>query len=125
MSSTQVARIVMPGQTNSQGSLYGGVLLAMLDEAAAIVARRHSRRDVVTAHVNSVDFEAPILLGELAEVRAKLVKTGRTSMQIELEAYGEDLKTGRRWICTRASLVMVAIDETQTPTPVPPYPASA
>ena len=114
------ARIVMPGQTNSRGSLYGGVLLAMMDEAAAIVARRHSRSDVVTAHIDSVDFEAPILLGQLVQLAAHLRRTGRTSMVVDVEAHGENLKTGERWLCTSARFVMVAVDDDRRPTPVPP-----
>ena len=117
---TTLAKIVMPGQTNSRLGLYGGVLLGWMDEVAAIVARRHSRLDVVTAHIDSVDFAAPILLGQLAEVTATLVGTGRTSMRVEVEVYGENLKTGERWLCTSARVVMVALDEARKPTPVPP-----
>ena len=115
-----LSKIVMPGDTNSRHSLYGGVLRAMMAEAAAIVARRHSRMDVVTAHIDSVDFEAAILQGQLAEVAATLVKTGRTSMTIEVLSTGEDLKTGERWRCTSATIVMVAVDEERRPTPVRP-----
>lgn len=115
-----LSKIVMPGQTNSRHSLYGGVLLALMDEAAAIVARRHSRMDVVTAHIDSVDFEAPILQGQLAEIEATLAKTGRSSMTIDVLAMGEDLKTGERWRCTSATIVMVALDENRKPAPVPP-----
>lgn len=117
-----VSKIVMPGQANSRGSLYGGVLLALMDEAAAVVARRHSRLDVVTAHIDSVDFERPILQGQLVEVTARLGATGRSSMRIEVEAVGENLKTGERWRCTTALFVMVAVDEDRHPTPVPPLP---
>ena len=117
---TTQAKIVMPGQTNSRLSLYGGVLLGWMDEVAAIVARRHSRLDVVTAHIGSVDFAAPILLGQLAEVSATLVSTGRTSMRLEVEVHGENLKTGERWLCTTAKVVMVAVDENRRPVPVPP-----
>jgi acyl-CoA hydrolase len=115
-----LAKIVMPGQTNSQGNLYGGVLLAMMDEAAAIVARRYSRLDVVTAHIDSVDFQAPILLGQLVELSSRVVRTGRTSMVIEVKAEGENLRTGERWPCTSARFVMVAVDANHRPTPVPP-----
>ncbi len=116
---TTLAKIVMPGQTNSRLSLYGGVLLGWMDEVAAIVARRHSRMDVVTAHIDSVDFAAPILLGQLAEVSAALTSVGRTSMRIRVEAYGEDLKTSKRWLCTSATFVMVAVDESRRPAVVP------
>ena len=116
---TTLAKIVMPGQTNSRLSLYGGVLLAWMDEVAAIVARRHSRMDVVTAHIDSVDFGAPILLGQLAEVSASLASVGRMSMRVRVEAFGENLKTSERWRCTSATFVMVAVDEDRRPTVVP------
>jgi acyl-CoA hydrolase len=118
-----LTKIVMPGQTNARGTIFGGALLAMMDEAAAIVALRHARRPVVTAHLNSVDFRAPINQGEAAEVTATLEKVGRTSMTIRVEAYGENLLTGERRHCTSAVVVMVAMDEAGRPTPVrPPRP---
>ena len=119
-SDCSLSKIVMPSHTNSRGSLYGGVLLAMMDEAAAIVSRRHSRADVVTAHIDSVDFLAPILQGQLAQLCSTLAATGRTSMKVDVEAYGEDLKTGERWLCTSARFVMVAVGEDRRPIPVPP-----
>ena len=113
-------KVVMPGQANSRGTLFGGALLAMMDEAAAIAAMRHSGTPVVTAHINSVDFKAPILVGEIASIHAKLISTGRTSMRLRVEAWGEDLRKRERRFCTSAEVVMVAVDEDRRPTPVPP-----
>ena len=120
MTSVTLTKIVMPGQTNSRGSMFGGVLLSLMDEAAALVALRHARLPVVTAHMASVDFHAPIYQGEAAEVTARLVSVGRTSMRVEVEAVGEDLLTGDRRTCTRAEVVMVAMGPDNRPTPVPP-----
>lgn len=120
MPEVTLTKIVMPGQANSRGTLFGGVLLAMLDEAAAIVALRHARLSVVTAHIESVDFRAPIHVGEAVEVTARLVDTGRTSMRIRCEAIGENLETGERRHCTEAEVVMVAMDDQNRPTPVRP-----
>ena len=121
MSECQFTKVVMPNQANSRGSLFGGALLAMMDEAAAIAAMRHARRSVVTAHMNSVDFVAPIFQGQVAKICARLVKTGRTSMTIQVEAYGENLITGEQWHCTSAEVVMVAMDADRKPTAVPPF----
>jgi acyl-CoA hydrolase len=121
MPECQFTKVVMPNQANSRGSLFGGALLAMMDEAAAIAAMRHARHSVVTAHMNSVDFKAPILQGQVVRICAQLVGTGRTSMTLQVEAYGEDLLTGREWHCTSAEVVMVAMDEHRRPTAVPPF----
>jgi len=123
MSSVTLTKIVMPGQANAVGTLFGGVVLAMMDEAAAIVALRHARKPVVTVHIDNVDFKAPIYQGEAVEVTARLVSVGRTSMKIDLDAHGENLQTGARRYCTSAEFVFVAIGPDGRPTPVPPMPA--
>src|SRR5262245_26950618 len=110
----------MPGQANVRGTLFGGVALALMDETAAIVAMRHARASVVTAHIHSVDFRAPIHQGEAVEVTATLTSVGRTSMKISVETYGENLETGERRFCTTAEFVFVAMGSDGKPTPVPP-----
>ncbi|MDJ0974046.1 MAG: acyl-CoA thioesterase [Planctomycetota bacterium] len=114
-----ITRIVMPGQTNRHGSLFGGQALSLMDEAAAIVAHRVSEGPVVTAHINSVDFKAPIKQGWAVEVTASLIKPGRTSMQIQVETYGECLDTRERTHCTTAVFVMVAVDKQGKPRLLP------
>ncbi|MFO0931705.1 MAG: acyl-CoA thioesterase [Planctomycetota bacterium] len=114
----------MPGQTNARGTLFGGVALALMDETAAIVAIRHARSSVVTAHIHSVDFEAPINEGEAVEVTATLASVGRTSMRIEVETWGENLETGDRRFCTKAEFVFVAMGPDGKPAAVPPLPPS-
>ena len=114
-----ITRIVMPGQTNRHGSLFGGQALSLMDEAAAIVAHRVSEGPVVTAHINSVDFKAPIKQGWAVEVTAELVKPGRTSMKIQVETYGECLDTRERLHCTTAMFVMVAVDKQGRPRLLP------
>jgi acyl-CoA hydrolase len=119
-SSVTLTRIVMPGQANGRGTLFGGVALTLMDEAGAIVALRHARTPVVTAHIHSVDFKAPIRQGEAVEVTATLVGVGRTSMRIRVDTWGEDLLTGERRFCTEAEFVFVAMGPDGLPTPVPP-----
>lgn len=119
---TTVTKIVMPGQANARGTLFGGVALSLMDETAAIVALRHARASVVTAHIHTVDFEAPIFQGEAVEVTATLLGVGRTSMRIEVETFGENLATGERRFCTRAEFVFVAMGPDGRPTAVPRMP---
>ncbi len=106
----KIARLVMPGQTNRHGSLFGGVALSLMDEAAGMLAHRVAKGPVVTAHIQSVDFKAPIWEGWAVEVVASLRKVGNTSMCILVETYGEYLDTGERTHCTSAEFIMVAID---------------
>jgi acyl-CoA hydrolase len=114
-----IVRLVMPGDTNRHGSLFGGVALSLMDEAAAILATRVARGPVVTAHIDSVDFEAPIWQGQAVEVTARLLKVGRTSLRIAVDTVGEDLETGERNRSTTAVFVFVAIDAEGRPRPVP------
>jgi acyl-CoA hydrolase len=120
--SVTLTKIVMPGQTNALGTLFGGVALSLMDEAASIVAIRHARSQVVTAHLQSVDFKAPVRLGEAVVVTATLRSVGRTSMRMAVEMQGENLVTGERRLCTQAEVVMVALDVEGKPRPVPPLP---
>jgi acyl-CoA hydrolase len=120
--SVTLTKIVMPGQTNALGTLFGGVALSLMDEAASIVAIRHARSQVVTAHLQSVDFKAPVRLGEAVVVTATLSSVGRTSMRIAVEMQGENLVTGERRLCTQAEVVMVALDVEGKPRPVPSLP---
>ncbi len=115
-----ITKLVMPGQANARGTLFGGVALALMDEAAAIVAMRHARSSVVTAHIQSVDFRAPIHQGEAVEVTATLKMVGHTSMRIAVETWGENLATGERRFCTTAEFVFVAMGADNKPTAVPP-----
>lgn len=115
----QITRLVMPGQTNRHGSLFGGVAMSLMDEAAAIVATRAARGPVVTAHIASIDFKAPIWQGEAVHVISRLEKVGSTSMRINVETIGENMETGQLRKCTEATFVMVAIDQAGRPRPVP------
>ena len=114
-----ITRLVLPGLTNRHGSLFGGVALSLMDEAAGIVSTRVARGPCVTAHIQSVDFEEPIWEGEAISVHAALVGVGRTSMRIRVETWAECLEKGTRRRSTAAEFVMVAIDKVGKPRPVP------
>ena len=118
-STVSITRLVLPGQTNRHGSLFGGIALSLMDEAAGIVGTRVARGPVVTAHIESVDFRAPIWQGEAVHVEARLTKIGNTSMRIMVETYRENLMEGVREQSTQAEFVMVAIDEQGEPRRVP------
>jgi len=114
-----ITRLVLPGHTNRHGSLFGGIALSLMDEAAGIVSTRAARGPTVTAHIESVDFAAPIWQGEAVTVKATLIGVGRTSMRIRVETWGECLEKGTRRKSTAAEFVMVAIDKDGRPRPLP------
>ena len=114
-----ITRLVMPGQTNRHGSLFGGVAMSLMDEAAGVVATRRARGPVVTAHIASIDFKAPIWQNEAVHVIARLAHVGTTSMRLNIQTLGENLETGQCRMCTEATFVMVAIDQAGRPRPVP------
>ena len=116
---TCIVDLVFPNQTNHHGTLFGGHALAMMDKAASIAAHRYCRNAVVTASIERTDFLVPVYEGELAEVTAVVVKTGRSSMVVEVELVAENMITGDRRLCTSGRFNMVAVNEEGKPTPIP------
>lgn len=110
---------VLPPDTNTYGTLFGGKLMAYIDDVAAIAAVRHARKPVVTASTDSVDFLAPVKEGHSICVEAFVTWTHKTSMEVFVKAVTEDLLTGDRKVCSTAFLTFVAIDENGRPTSVP------
>ncbi|TKC16289.1 acyl-CoA thioesterase [Robertmurraya kyonggiensis] len=111
--------IVLPPDTNNYGTLFGGKLMEYIDDVAAISAMRHSRKNIVTASTDSVDFLHPIHEGNSVCLESFVTYTGRTSMEVFVRVIAEDLLTGERNICALSFLTMVAIDENGKPTEVP------
>lgn len=114
---------VMPPDTNTYGTMFGGKLMAHIDDTAAIAAMRHARKPVVTASTDSVDFLSPIKEGDSICVEAIVTWTKQTSMEVFVKVVAEDLVTGERHVSSTAFLTFVAVDEAGKPIPVPPvYP---
>ncbi|MEZ4281734.1 MAG: acyl-CoA thioesterase [Myxococcota bacterium] len=114
----RIVEIVFPTDTNSQGSLFGGHALSLMDRLAFIVASRHARKPVVTVSTDKVEFLAPVKVGNLIELIGQISRVGRTSITVEIEMYAENLLTGERHLCTTGRSVMVAVDADGRPTPV-------
>lgn len=116
--SGSLLEIVYPEDTNSQGTLFGGHALSLMDRLAFIVASRFARKPVVTARSEKVEFRAPVREGELVELHGEVVHVGRTSLRLRIDMHREDLLSGDRSLCTTGEFVMVAVDESGRPTPV-------
>ncbi|MGW6381591.1 acyl-CoA thioesterase [Peribacillus butanolivorans] len=111
--------LVLPPDTNNIGTMFGGKLMAYIDDVAAISAMRHARSNVVTASTDSVDFLHPIHEGNAVCLESFVTYTGRTSMEIIVKVIAEDLVTGDRNLCVISFLTFVAINEDGKPIPVP------
>jgi acyl-CoA hydrolase len=116
---TILTDLVLPSETNPLNNLFGGELLARMDRAASIAARRHSRRIVVTASVNHVAFNRSIPLGSVVTIEAKVSRAFTTSMEIYLDVWIEDRESGIRSKANEAIYTFVAVDEMGNPVPVP------
>jgi acyl-CoA hydrolase len=108
-------QLVLPHHANVHGSVLGGTVMHWVDLAAAIVANRHSRRPVVTAAFDEMAFLAPIQVGQLAVIRARL-----TLVDHSVDVESEDMLTGERRKTGTAFVTFVALDTvTNRPCPVP------
>ncbi|WP_394827759.1 acyl-CoA thioesterase [Pendulispora albinea] len=125
LTEVRLIEMVFPEHTNHYGTLFGGQALALMDKAAFIVASRYVRRAVVTASSDKVDFHVPVRQGQLVELIARIVATGKTSIQVEVELWAEDLLTGDRQLGTRGRFVLVALDAHGRSTMVPALPQDA
>lgn len=119
-SRTIMTDLVLPSETNPLNNLFGGELLARMDRAASIAARRHSRRIVVTASVNHVAFNKAVPLGSVVTVEAAVSRAFKTSMEIFLDVWVEDRESGTRSKANEAIYTFVAVDETGSPVQIPP-----
>lgn len=118
-SRTVMTDLVLPSETNPLNNLFGGELLARMDRAASIAARRHSRRITVTASVNHVAFNRAVPLGSVVTVEAAVSRAFNTSMEIFIDVWIEDRFTGERTKANEAIYTFVAVDDTGKPTEVP------
>lgn len=119
-SRTITTDMVMPSETNHLNHLFGGELLARMDRAAYITARRHSRRIAVTASVNHVAFNTAIPVGSVVTIEAQISRTFKTSMEIFIDVYIEDRISGIRTKANEAIYTFVAVDDTLKPVEVSP-----
>lgn len=118
-SKTVITDLVLPSETNPINNLFGGELLARMDRAASIAARRHSRRIVVTASVNHVAFNRAIPLGSVVTIEAKVSRAFKSSMEVYMDVWIEDRESGECIKANEAIYTFVAVDETGRPVKIP------
>lgn len=116
---TIMTELVLPNDTNIFGNLMGGRLMYWMDIAAALSAQRHCHAPVVTASVDNISFENPILLGNVVHIEAKVSRAFNTSMEVHMKVWGEDLKRQQKYKSNEAYYTFVALDPNNKPQPVP------
>lgn len=115
----EITRFVMPNMQNVLGDLFGGDLMAMLDQAAAVAAIRHAGGPAVTRSIHRLDFHRPIPVGALVTCVATVDFVGNSSMDISVEISCERVSTGVREHTHSGVVVFVAVDENRRPRRVP------
>jgi acyl-CoA hydrolase len=115
----ETSQLMMPQHSNNLNNVFGGVILAMMDTAAAVSAIRHARASCVTVSVDRVDFREPIHVGELVIMKCSVNYVGRTSMEVGVRVEAEHLLTGVRRHTNSCYLTYVAIDKDGHPVAVP------
>jgi acyl-CoA hydrolase len=115
----QMTELVLPNDTNTFGNLMGGRLMYWMDIAAALSAMKHCGAPVVTASVDNISFEAPIKLGNVVHIEAKVTRAFNTSMEVHLSVWGEDALQQYKYKSNRAYYTFVALDPNGKPRKVP------
>jgi len=115
--------IPMPADTNSNGDIFGGWVMAQVDLAGSVLPARRIRGRMATVAVNEFIFKQPVRVGDLLSFFAEVTRVGNTSMTIRVEVFAESIRTQGRYVkVTEATLTYVAIDEQGRPRPIPDQP---
>lgn len=111
--------IAMPADTNANGDIFGGWVLARMDQAGGIAGVERAQGRVVTVAIDAMTFIRPMKVGDVLEVYTEVESVGRTSFKIHIEAWARRFQTRLQEKVTDGTFTFVAIDETGKPRPVP------
>ena len=111
--------LMMPSDTNSHGTIFGGVILSHLDQAGAITARRYSPKKFVTVTLDKVVFKEPVFVGDLLSFFGSVIRVGRTSLTVRMSVFADRFTHPMTRVkVTEADAVFVAIDDDRHPIPI-------
>ena len=111
--------IAMPANTNANGDIFGGWLMAQMDLGSSVLARGRARGRVATVAVDGMNFHHPVLVGDVVSIHSELLREGTTSMNVGVEVWITRQPTGERRKVTEARFVFVAVDERGAKRPLP------
>lgn len=122
---SRFVEMIFPEQANHYGTLFGGTALALMGKAAFVAASRATRHPVVMAASERVDFHAPVRVGQMVELVARVERIGRTSLGVAVEMHAESPAGPERQVAVTGHFVMVAVDAGGRPVPLPSVAASS
>jgi acyl-CoA thioesterase YciA len=112
--------IPMPADSNANGDIFGGWVMAQVDLAGGVIAARHAKGRIATVAVKEFIFKQPVRVGDILSFYSELTRIGRTSITVTVEVYAERFGSQGRYVkVTEATLTYVAIDEAGKPRAVP------
>jgi uncharacterized protein (TIGR00369 family) len=114
-----VTLFAQPEHANFHGTMHGGHIVKLADEAGAMAAMRHARNSVVTVFIDSMTFDRPVRMGHILHFHAEVSYVGRTSIETWVQVLAENPLTGTTEATNSAYFVYVAVDEKGKPVPVP------
>jgi acyl-CoA thioesterase YciA len=103
--------MMMPRDANVYGTIFGGIILSYIDQAGFVEAKRHGIHRWVTASIERVDFTKPVYVGDVVRFKTKTLKTGRSSVLIEVTVEAERFNTHDRVVVTTAKITMISVNE--------------
>lgn len=113
--------IPMPADTNTNGDIFGGWVMAQVDLAGSVIPARHTRGRMATVAVNEFQFKQPVRLGDILSFYASLTRVGRTSVTVKVEVFAERIRDQGEYLkVTEATLTYVAIDDSGRPRAIAP-----
>ncbi len=119
-STVTLAQMIWPDMAGRAGFAHGGEIMKLMDGAAGVAAVKHCHRDAVTARVEGINFHQPIRVYDFVTVNSCLTFVGRSSMEVLVEVWAENIAKETRVRALTAYFIMVAVDETGRPAEVPP-----
>jgi acyl-CoA hydrolase len=119
-SATTISQLILPHQAGRAGYAHGGEIMKLMDTAAGVAALRHCHTDLVTARVEGINFYRPIRVWNLVTINAYLTFVSRSTMEVRVEVFSEDILKEEKVHALTAYFIMVALDDKGKPTEVPP-----
>lgn len=119
-SATETVQVVLPNDSNPLGYILGGTVMHMIDITGAIACHRHTNSLALTAGVDSLDFLHPVKVGDMIILKSRVTATFRTSLEVEVEVFSEEITSGARRLTSHAYLTFVSLDQSGQPKEVPP-----
>jgi acyl-CoA hydrolase len=119
-SATETVQVVLPNDSNPLGFILGGTVMHLIDITGAIACHRHTNTLALTAAVDGLEFVHPIKVGDMIILKSRVTGTFRTSLEVEVEVFSEEILTGARRLTSRAYLTFVSIDAAGRPQAVAP-----